>query len=364
MALNPRVKRIVLLVLKIGIAVVLLGWLLRSGKLQPAEIGRAIRSSPLWLGVTFLLYNVCVILTANRWRMLLVSQGLRPTRRECIQMTYTGCFFSCFLPGGTGGDLVKAYYVSLDTHKRAEAITTVFLDRVFGLYCMVGFAAAAMLFRIGHLWGYASPPAAFGYTQTQLLAVGVLGAFGAATVGLVVFLSSHCRRLVHVLLDRLPQSLGSVLKRVYEAVYLYRGQRLVLLKFVLYSVTSHGLMAVALLLVGWSLNDPIAHGGARAFNYFFMIPLGIVVNGLPITPAGMGVFEWALDLLFGTVLAPGEPNMGVRVAFLAHILIILTNLVGLIFYVRGKRRVAEAVHEAAQGDGGPPLPEPVAHGQP
>ncbi|HUT36587.1 MAG TPA: lysylphosphatidylglycerol synthase transmembrane domain-containing protein [Planctomycetota bacterium] len=357
MALNARVKKTVLLILKIGIAAGLIAWLVRSGKLEPAKIWHAVRDHPFWLAVAFVIYNVCILLTANRWRMLVVSQGIPARRGECVGMTYIGCFFSCFLPGGTGGDLVKAYYVARDTHKKAEAVTTVFLDRVLGLYCMVGFAALAVLFHLKDLWRHSSPSGAFGLTQTQFLAVGVLSAFALATVGLLVLLSSHCRRLVHYVLGHLPQRVGGVLKRVYEAVYLYRGQKLLLLKFVVYSVGAHGGAAVAFCLIGRSLGEPLAMDLTRAPNYFFLIPLGLVLNGLPVAPAGVGVFEWALAFLFATVLHPGEANLGAEVAALSHVIIILTNQTGLFFYLAGRRKVAEALREA-QAAG--PVPDPHA----
>ncbi|MFP4057633.1 MAG: lysylphosphatidylglycerol synthase transmembrane domain-containing protein [Candidatus Brocadiia bacterium] len=361
--MKRRVRKTLVLVAKLAVAAGLIALLVRSGQLQPAEIWAAMRRSPLWLGLALLIYNVCIVLTANRWHMLLRAQGLRPSRGACVQMTYTGCFFSCFLPGGTGGDLVKAYYVARDSHKRAEAVTTVFLDRVFGLYCMIGLAAAAVLLRLGHLWHYGegeeAGTALLGLTQAQLLVVGVLAVFAGATVGLVAFLSPHCRRLVHGLLARLPEPLGSVLKRIYEAVYLYRGQWRVLGKFALYSVSAHVLVSVSLWLVGLSLEDPVAWGGARALNYLFLVPMGLILNGLPIAPAGMGVFEWALRFLFATVLSAGEPNVGANVAFLAHILIIVTNQVGLAFYLKGKRRV-EAAMEAAARDAASVPPEPAA----
>ena len=363
MSLGKRVKDTVLLVAKLGIAVALLGWLVHSGKLEPDKIWAAVSTNPLWLGFALMLYNVCIVLTANRWRMLLVSQGIPTPRRDCVVMTYIGCFFSCFLPGGTGGDFVKAYYVARDSHKRAEAATTVFLDRVLGLYCMVGLAAVAILFRIGHLWHYGvgegAKPVLLGLTRTQLLTVGVLTGFCAATIGFIIFLSSHCRRLVHWLLGHLPHRLGGILKRVYESVYLYRGHKRLLAKFALYSVSAHGLAAVVLCIVGLSLHDPVASGGTRALNYFFLIPLGLVLNGLPLAPAGVGVFEWALGFLFATVLVAGESNVGPNVAALGHVIIILTNLIGLIFYLKGKRRVTEAI-EQAQHDGDAPLPDPNA----
>ena len=365
MALNRKLKNALVLAIKLSVAAGLLAWLLLSGKLEPRKIGQAIYSRPLWLLGALLIYNVCVFLTSNRWRMLLLSQDLHPTRRECLQMTYIGCFFSCFLPGGTGGDFVKAYYVARDSHKRAESVTTVFLDRVLGLYCMVGLAAVAILFRFNHLWDAAGPPVAplginLGLNLAQMVAVGVLAGFAAATLGFLVFLSAHCRRLVHFLLDHLPERFGSVLKRIYEAVYLYRDHKWVLAKFALYSVSAHGLAAVCLWLVGLSLNDPIAWDGARALTYLFLIPLGLVLNGLPIAPAGVGVFEWALGFLFATVLLASEANLGASVAALGHVIIILTNQIGLIVYLRGKKRVAEAMKQADRDAELDLSPEPAA----
>ena len=355
MAFKAKVKKTVLLIVKIGVAAGLIAWLVGSGKLEPAKIWHAVRDHPFWLAAVFVLYNGCILLTANRWRMLVVSQGIPAQRSDCLRMTYIGCFFSCFLPGGTGGDLAKAYYVARDTHKKAEAVTTVFLDRVLGLYCMIGFASVAMLFHLKDMWRHLSPPGAFGFTQTQFLAVGVLSAFAIVTVGLVVFLSSHCRRLVHYVLDRLPPRVGGVLKRVYEAVYLYRGRKLLLLKFVLYSVGAHGGAAVAFCLIGRSLGEPLAMDLSRAPNYLFLIPLGLVLNGLPVAPAGVGVFEWALAFLFATVLGSGEANLGAEVAALSHVIIILTNQTGLFFYLAGKRKVAEAMREAQAAE---PAPDP------
>jgi len=352
---GQRLKKALIMALKVGLAVGLLAWLLAHGKLNPREIGSAIRAYPLWMLLALLCNNATILLTAFRWRILLLAQGIQARRRDCVVMTYIGVFFSTFLPGGTGGDFVKAYYIARDSHKKAEAVTTVFLDRVFGLYCLVGFAAVAILVRLGALWRTTSKPALHGLTEAQLLVVGVLSIFLLSTLGLALLLSTHWRRLTHFLLDRLP-GVGPVLKRVYEAVYLYRTQKGILLKFIAYSASAHAIATASLWLVGIALGDPVARGGVRALNYLFLIPLGFVVNGLPITPGGFGAFEWALGMLFATVLLPGEQgqNVGVNLAATGHILFVLTNLIGLLFYLKGKRRVAEA----AEGASHDALPEP------
>lgn len=327
----------------------------KSRKLDPYELADALRHHPHWMVLAFVIYNCCIVLTGIRWRMLLAAQDIHARRRDCVMMNYIGLFFSTFLPGATGGDFVKAYYVARDREKKAEAVTTVFLDRVFGLYCMILYGTVAILFHFNHLWHYESEAGAGGLTQAQFLIVLVLTAFAAATVGLAVVLNPHCRRLTHFLLDRLPVG-GEVLKRVYEAVYLYRGRPGLLAKFLGFSVAAHSLGALSVLCVGYALGDPVAHGGARALNYLFLVPLGLVINGLPLTPAGLGAFEAAEAWLFKTV----GSNMGANVAALGHVVFLLTNQVGLIFYLRGKRQVAAAQQAAAAAQQADAPPGPSA----
>ena len=55
-------------------------------------------------------------------------------------------FFNSFLLGSTGGDFIKAYYAASETHHRkTEAVTTVFVDRLVGLWAMLFFAGVMML---------------------------------------------------------------------------------------------------------------------------------------------------------------------------------------------------------------------------
>jgi len=355
--MNQKIRRIVVFVLKLGVAGALLAWLITSGQLRFSDLARAFRTGSLMLVATFLIYNVCVFLTASRWRMLLVAQGLEAGRLECLRMAYIGCFFSSLLPGGTGGDVVKAYYVARDRHKKAEAVTTVVLDRVFGLYCMLGFASVALLARFDHLWNYPGEAGPSGLTPTQMIAVGVLGAFIVATIAVVALLSKGCRRLVHWLADHLPGRLGDVLRRMYEAFYLYRSHHWLLVKFVAYSASAHALLTGGIWLLGVALGDPLALGGSRALNYLFIIPVGLILNGLPIAPAGIGVFEWALGLLFASVLAPGEANLGPTVAALGHIVILLTNQIGLVFYLLARQRLADLAPQAPRVSAQEPAPD-------
>jgi hypothetical protein len=55
-------------------------------------------------------------------------------------------FFNSFLLGSVGGDVLKAYYVARETHhKKTEAIITVVVDRIIGLFSMLILACIMML---------------------------------------------------------------------------------------------------------------------------------------------------------------------------------------------------------------------------
>ena len=87
----------------------------------------------LWLGVV-------------RWRLVLEAQGLELSLARATRISLVAQFFNSFLLGSTGGDLIKAYYAARETHHRkTEAVTTVFVDRLVGLWAMLLFAGMMML---------------------------------------------------------------------------------------------------------------------------------------------------------------------------------------------------------------------------
>jgi len=91
MAKTSRLKKTVLLVIKIGLAVGLLTWLVLSGKLHLDKIGAAIRDRPLWMILAFVIYNSCIVLTAIRWRTR-PSDGVCCCRhRTSIRRAPTAC---------------------------------------------------------------------------------------------------------------------------------------------------------------------------------------------------------------------------------------------------------------------------------
>jgi len=161
-------------------------------------------------------------LGAVRWRLLLGVQGIHITFWESLRLTYIGWFFNNWLPGATGGDFVKAYYIATQTHHKPEAVTTVFLDRFLGLVsvCLIGAVAVT---------------ASLTDPRVRIAQI-VMGTFMAAVlVGTTVFYSHRLRTLLRVdrLIARLP--VAKTAAKVDRALFVYRYHKRKVATAVLYS---------------------------------------------------------------------------------------------------------------------------------
>ena len=58
-------------------------------------------------------------------------------------------FYNQFLPGGTGGDIIKSYYLLKETpDKKAGALLAVVFDRFIGLVALVAITATLIAFAL------------------------------------------------------------------------------------------------------------------------------------------------------------------------------------------------------------------------
>ena len=101
--------------------------------------GRALALSLVFMGLT-------IALGVLRWRMVLRVHGLDLSLGRAAEISLVAHFFNSFLLGSTGGDLLKAYYAARETHhKKTEAVVTVIVDRLLGLFAMLLFGCLMMV---------------------------------------------------------------------------------------------------------------------------------------------------------------------------------------------------------------------------
>jgi uncharacterized membrane protein YbhN (UPF0104 family) len=113
----------------------------------PQDLWHTLRMiHPSALVVSLLLMGLALFVCVIRWRIVLEAQGLHLPLGRATRISLVAQFFNSFLLGSTGGDLIKAYYAARETHhKKTEAVTTVFVDRLVGLWAMLLFAGLMMI---------------------------------------------------------------------------------------------------------------------------------------------------------------------------------------------------------------------------
>ena len=264
-------------VLKLAVASVLLTWLFSSGRLDVTVLFRARNYGFLAAAGLVLLGSMLALVW--RWRWLIRVQGLSIPTLTAIRFTWLGYFAGMFLPGAAGGDLAKAYAACRhQPNARTRAVSTVFMDRVFGLHSIL-FVGSVAGWRI----------LATGCDPLQASVAWLASAcFAATTMGLALLLWKPSSGLV---LRLLPGRFRGVLA---DSLGRYRGSWGKLLAIWLYSGFCNLLAILSYVLVAASLGTP------PTLAYALALPLVILAMSLPISPGGLGVGEAVGAELFAT----------------------------------------------------------------
>src|SRR5437016_3586251 len=102
-------KKIILAVSQLVVTVGLLVWVYHDPK-KLSEMREALRHAHLqWIAAGMLAYFVVEVAAALRWQILLKVQGIRLSFPRLSGLFLIGMFYNQFLPGGTGGDIIKSY---------------------------------------------------------------------------------------------------------------------------------------------------------------------------------------------------------------------------------------------------------------
>jgi uncharacterized protein (TIRG00374 family) len=286
-------------------------------------IGARLRWS-LAIGSSFLFFVISWI-GVWRWRFLLSTQGVRIRLSESFRLTYIGFFFNNVVPGLTGGDLVKAFYIARRSQgARAEAAVSVFVDRIIGLVGLACLGGGVLLFRLD---------------EPAFRAAGlVIYIFLAATaVGGVAFFSRRVRRWTRLnrLLEVLPGAPGRILRKVDRAFFAYREHRGALVVAFLLSIVNHAGLMVMNIGFAWSLGIDEVPVSA----YFVLIPVIMMISSIPLLPGGWGIGEFAYATFLGFVDVPFTQAIALSVVF--RISNLLWSLLGGLFFITDRDRATQ-----------------------
>ena len=131
-------KKILVTLLQLSVTIAVLYWVYHDPN-RRAQMVEAIRNAQYrWVALGILAYVVVEVAAAFRWDVLLKVQRIHLPLPRLASLFFIGMFYNQFLPGGTGGDIIKSYYLLKETpDKKAGALLAVVFDRFIGLVALV-----------------------------------------------------------------------------------------------------------------------------------------------------------------------------------------------------------------------------------
>lgn len=308
--------------LRVALGLGLLAWVLTRGDVLSSA--RLLQGSWALLLVALLPIGAAAI-EAKRLAMLFEVLGIALPFADGYRIVAISSFFNFAVPGGTGGDVAKMYYlVTANRDRRVAAATGVVMDRVVAFFSWL--LVTLLLGAINHQLVLAHRPL---WAMLLMAALGALALLALAVAATSV--AARGSRPLRWIVERAP--LHRLWSRVADALYAYRHRRGVWVAATLWSLLGHLTLLLMFLAIARVLL-PAAEGLDVALLSF----IGMLANALPITPGGLGVGEVAFDRLFRMVGLGG----GAQLLLAWRVAMLPLGILGALLYVRGKKAAGRA----------------------
>ncbi len=298
---------------------------MRSDYLNFSEIKKIFH--PFYLSLALASITGAFFLVSERFRLLLKTQNVHLSTWEAWKLSLTGLTFNFILPGGVGGDLVKAYYLKKErAHEAKSSPFTVIFDRSLGLYVMLLMALIAMVVNYDQV----------STNQNLLVVVGVVGVgFTALNVLAIAAFNKRLRRLINDLTPKRLEGLHQTLVTFMSGFEHYGREKARVWLCLVLTAASQTLMVLTFYIAAQAAGNVDLSLKA----YFFIVPVGLAVTGLPISPpGGIGVGQAAFHFLFNMYLGY-KSSIGASVITIFQFLSATVGLWGAYFYVTRKKTV-------------------------
>ncbi len=288
---------------------------------------------PVYFAATLGLMVVVIGLQYLRWFLLVRALDLPFTLAYGLRLGLVGTFYNMFLPGGIGGDFVKAYLIAKgQPARRAAAVSTVIADRLLGLFGLILYVAVVG----GLCWANGDVRIAANFPLKAIVSVCIVLATGFV-VG-------------YTFLNAVPAAVGDRLRRLngtlgemWDAARRYRERPGTILICVGVSALAHmGLVLsfyVAVLVFPPANPDLIA----TLPELFIVAPIGFIAQALIPLPGGLGAAELTFGGLYELLRGKEGEAVGLAGRLTLRVAEWVIGLAGYVAYLRTKSEIpAEA----------------------
>ncbi|HEV3342194.1 MAG TPA: lysylphosphatidylglycerol synthase transmembrane domain-containing protein [Pirellulales bacterium] len=335
--IKRHLKKILFNLLKFGVSIGIVTWLV-IGATRDQAFADLAQQPKNWAVLLLAAASGlgAVLLTFVRWYVLVRALDLPFTLKDAVRLGFLGYLFNFVSLGAVGGDLFKSVFIARELPgRRPEAVATVVLDRVVGLYMLFVMASVAILVT-GQLHNSDE--------TVKIISRGALIASAVGAVGILVLLIPGVTQgSFSAFLDRLPK-VGPIFGKLLGAIRIYRSRLDMLLLSALISVGIHSLSTLSVYLVARGLPGEYP----SLADHFVMVPLAFVTGVLPLPVNGLGAFEFVVKMLYERV--PVDVHVAEGHGFVVSLgyraVTILIALIGVCYYLASRKEVATVMAEA------------------
>ncbi len=241
-----------------------------------------------------------------RWYVLVRALDLPFKLRDAFRLGMVGTFYSNFLPGAIGGDLVKAFYIAKGhPERKAAAVSTVVADRMLGLFGLLVFASIVG----GSMW-FLGNQQVVGNSKLQfiIIACAIASFLGAAGYFCMGYIPEKFATRFGERLQTWPK--GQTLSELWYTGLQYRQRPKAIAMGVLLSAMSHTAM-MFLFHTAARVFPPVDTSLLGSFTEHCVIaPIGFIVQAVIPLPGGLGASEFTFGGLYELIRPDGGKTVG------------------------------------------------------
>lgn len=145
---SKRAKKYVITFLKVGLAIALVWYLFKSGRLTKGSFMKLLDpGNAPFLIIAGMVFIVSQALSSLRLTFLLRMIDITLKFAAAFKLTMLGNFYNMVIPGSVGGDVVKGYYLAkAEDNARGRSSGIVIVDRAIGLFALLLIGAVSMVY--------------------------------------------------------------------------------------------------------------------------------------------------------------------------------------------------------------------------
>ena len=341
-------KKILVGLLQIVVTLAVLVWVFHDPQ-KRAQMGVALRMADYrWIVVAVCAYLMVEFAAGVRWHILLKVQRIHLSIPRVSGLFLIGMFYNQFLPGGTGGDIMKSYLLLKETPGKATgALLAVVFDRMVGLVALITITGILIALRYDWLTQFA---------ETRHLVWILLAVLGSAVLMLLTSFIVSGLNLAHKLPQRFPAR--ERLIELSAAYHLYAHHWRATVAAFAVSVIAHLSTFATFLCVAYAFRAKVA-----VLDFFAIMPIERTISSLPISFAGVGLREKIFQVMLHGLCGVPEA-VAVLIGSMSFLVMLACSAPGGIVYFFYKpsgqsghvklsemrKEVATLEHEIAEGD--------------